>query len=133
MTDCDHTQFGECVFCGAVLEHTIIGFPKPRKRVEDPAYRTFVRGLVCCAILLDGPGHCRGDNVAHHARGGTMARKADDDTCICLCVKHHNDWHAASGPFTTWKKPRRTEWSEEYISETRSMWRQRLAYLDGAA
>lgn len=130
MTDCEHThtQHGECVHCGEIVEHLITSCPKPQKRVEDPAYRAFVRGLVCCAILLDGPGRCRGGTEAHHARGGTMGRKASDDTCIALCTLHHREWHAAAGPFATWKKPKRIEWSEEYISETRAMWRERKKY-----
>ena len=58
---------------------------------------------------------------AHHAgqRPG-MSKKAPDDTCIPLCLIHHENWHKANGVFKGWDKAKRREWADRQIIHTRA-------------
>ena len=87
--------------------------------MRDPAYLASVRQLPC---LLGVPGvHCYGRTHAHHAGRGSMGKKAPDDTAVPLCLKHHQDWHGASGYFKEMGQEARREWAEEAIMKTRAM------------
>lgn len=86
---------------------------------EDNAYRAYVRGLSCVVA----PHGCTGGIEAHHAgndRG--LGQRADDSTCIPLCLKHHTEWHAASGPFKTMKKQERRDWAKSAIERTQKQY-----------
>lgn len=85
---------------------------------KDAVYLRNVRALMC---IVGVPGvHCYGRTHAHHAgeRPG-MSRKAPDDTAVPLCLKHHEEWHNASGYFRHLDKDGRREWAEKAIAETR--------------
>lgn len=93
--------------------------PTRAKPGEDPAYLERVRGLACCARALSDKYRCSGATQAHHAgeRPG-VAMKCDDRETHSFCVRHHDDWHAARGPFREWTRARRRAWSDEMIART---------------
>ena len=67
---------------------------KYRQRPRDTARMLWIKSLPCCAqdvmLPLEHVGPCDGPVEADHAGGGSgMGRKADDSTCIPLCVRHH--------------------------------------------
>lgn len=83
---------------------------------EDREYLVRVRTLRCCAWPAGG---CVGPIQAHHAgRRPGVAMKAHDHTAIPLCLAHHGQWHAASGPFKNWRRADRERWSDEMIAAT---------------
>lgn len=95
----------------------------PPKRIggptDDPAYRDRVRRLGC---LLAHTGNCSGPPHPHHAgeRPGT-ALKAPDNTCICLCRRHHiEELHGLSGYFKGWTRGELRAWQDEMIAVTRA-------------
>ncbi len=95
---------------------------KPRRsgRALDPGYLEFVRGLPCCAPLNeDDP--CWGPIDPHHAGPHPMGRKADDDTCIPLCRKHHGDVDAFAGPFAGMSRWVRAEFYTREIARVRAL------------
>lgn len=62
----------------------------------------------------------------HHTRGIQRIRgfgeKADDRDSFPLCRTHHDDFHAARGPFKGWDKKKRTEWQTNMCLEYRAMY-----------
>jgi hypothetical protein len=99
--------------------------PRRSGRERDVAYMLWVKTQICCAPDEPGPvgvGCCSGPIHAHHAGKRAAGRKADDDTCISLCSRHHNDWHGAVGPFAGWTREQRREWADARIAETRELW-----------
>lgn len=103
-------------------------------RIRDRDYMLWVKTLACCAGALwieTGEGddvrrtseadRCAGAVQAHHAgtnRG--MSQKAEDRTCIPLCVLHHTEWHGAAGPFRPWDRERRRAWALQMIGQTQA-------------
>lgn len=89
-----------------------------RKAPRDFAYMLWVKQQPC--MLTGDPlaGECRGPVHAHHAgtRPG-VAMKAPDATCIPLCERHHDDWHACRGLFDATKEARRA-WADWAIEAT---------------
>lgn len=90
---------------------------------EDKVYTAWVRTRPCSARSMANAGDCFGGVQAHHAgRDRGLSQRAHDDTCIPLCVKHHQDWHSAAGPFRPLDKERRRQWSEQQIGAMRRLW-----------
>jgi hypothetical protein len=94
------------------------GAPGGGSMTEDQVYLRNVRGLPC---LLAWTKKCLGRVHAHHAgeRPG-MSRKAPDDTAVPLCVRHHVEWHDASGHFASLDKAGRRLWAEAAIVDTQT-------------
>ena len=93
---------------------------------EDRAYADWVRQQRC---LMAGADPCLGDVQAHHAglrQTGHDARRAHDHTCLPLCLKHHDAWHAACGVFLGWRKPRRRAWADDQVRRARARWERHL-------
>ena len=63
--------------------------PKP-KRVRDPAYLRWLRGLPCCACAYLGFVQ-QSRTEAHHVK--TRGSGGGDDTAICICKWHHQQFH----------------------------------------
>lgn len=65
----------------------------PRSLAKDPPKRDesfldFVRSMACCVCCAPAP-----SDPHHYGRHG-MGQKADDRTCVPLCRKDHDDFHA---------------------------------------
>lgn len=95
----------------------------PPKRIgsatDDPEYRERVRRLGC---LLAHTGDCAGPLHPHHAgeRPG-KALKAPDDTCVCLCRRHHiEELHGLSGFFKGWTRAELRAWQDDAIARTQA-------------
>lgn len=90
-------------------------------RVRDEAYMAWVRTLPC---VLQGGG-CLGAIHAHHAGVRAGGRKADDNTTIPFCARHHGAWHDGAFPFLGWIRQRRRDWATKRIAETQAAWHAR--------
>jgi len=78
---------------------------------KDVARLSRVRKLRCCLWLpIDPIDECMGQTEAHHPTGAGMALKSDDAFAFPLCLKHHAEFHNASGPFKSWDKAERRAW-----------------------
>ena len=78
---------------------------------KDLARLSRIRGLRCCLWLpIDPSDECAGSVEAHHPTGAGMALKSDDSKAFPLCMKHHREFHDASGAFKTWNKAERRAW-----------------------
>jgi hypothetical protein len=68
-----------------VLGKTLRKPPAKERRgpVRDPAYRTWLRTLACCACGIEGQSEC-----AHTGDHG-LSQKAADAQCIPLCAECH--------------------------------------------
>lgn len=80
---------------------------------EDPGFVAFVRQQQCLMAAHDP---CYGPVQAHHAgidKG--MSQRDHDTTCVPLCLKHHRNWHDASGLFKDFCKDERREWATTQI------------------
>jgi hypothetical protein len=86
--------------------------------VRDVDYMLAVKTLCCAAFDIDGD-MCAGPVHAHHAGVRGLGTKADDDTCVPMCLEHHGDWHDGRGPFARMTKAERAEWIAAAIVETR--------------
>ena len=66
-----------------------------------------------CAIgwFCDGP-----IQVHHHTGGRGRGQKADDSRTFPLCMKHHAEFHNASGHFRDWSKTHRREWQDMMVA-----------------
>ena len=74
--------------------------PRRSGRVRDPQFVSLVHQLGCdAATYIKDAGPCDGPIEAHHAGERPLGRKADDDTCIALCRRHHRDITDHTGAF----------------------------------
>lgn len=90
---------------------------------EDRPYVDWVRAR-SCIVATHG---CNGGIEAHHAgndRG--LGQKADDSTCVPLCVAHHREFHGATGYFKTMDKAMRRAWAKSAIERTQANYAQSL-------
>lgn len=79
---------------------------------EDPGHLALIRTLRC-AIGRD----CYGNIQAHHSTHGRgMSQKTHDHSVIPLCLKHHAEFHGATGRFKGWKKAERNGWQDAMVS-----------------
>ena len=90
---------------------------KPRRSARrlDPQYLADVRRLPCC-VGMD----CWGQVEADHAGQRPVGRKADDDTAIPMCRRHHQDRTDARGIFYGLQAGEMRRWCQERIEETRT-------------
>lgn len=78
------------VLAGAALaDGAFYPQPRPRGRIEDPAYLAWVRTLDCCAC---GPDQ-RTQTQAHHYGPRPKGRKTDDWLSAPLCALCHRHFH----------------------------------------
>ena len=94
--------------------------PRRSERVRDVAYMLRVKGLQCAADLLLGDGaRCSGAVEADHAGIRPAGRKADDNSCIGLCLAHHRARHDFAGVFRGWSREQMRRWLDAVIAWTR--------------
>jgi hypothetical protein len=70
-------------------------FPKPRGRVHDQRFLDWCHLQPCVLGNVAGAQPCRyigGMPEANHAGKRPKGRKADDDTCLPMCNRHHEDY-----------------------------------------
>ena len=96
---------------------------------EDPDYQDWIHDSPCCAVGLDGE-RCQGNTEVHHTGPRGLSQRAHDHTAIGLCLYHHACWHAASGPFKTWKKQQRREWSASVNTACRQTYLENRSHHD---
>ena len=80
--------------------------PKPRKPSETlriygtPARRKWIKSLPChVADCVKSCGPCEGEIVNAHAVSGGKSRKADANTIVPLCHRHHVMYDRYVAPF----------------------------------
>lgn len=107
------------------------------RRVRDDAFMGWVKTLRCCAadaaclaaelgeISYADAACSPGFVEADHAGPRGLGQKADDDTCIPLCAKHHRERTDFSGAFRSWDQRRMREWIEDMVARTRELWASR--------
>lgn len=104
--------------------------PRRSGRVLDPEYRRLVRKLPCVvrSLVLHSigsdeapmvPTKCTGKVEADHAGLRPVSRKADDDTCIPACNRHHFERTNFIGTFKGWSHDRMRTWLDAAITSTR--------------
>lgn len=100
--------------------------PKPMARAtakprpgEDAEHLANVRRLPCCARSLDA---CMGPIQAHHhTHGRGKGTKVADTETMPLCLKHHHDFHAATGAFKTMDQEARRAWQDAMVEQTKAL------------
>jgi hypothetical protein len=84
----------------------------------------------CLLRDVDGAGECEGWVIgvvdADHAGARAGFHRADDDTVIPLCSRHHRDRTESRGYFATLSKPERVEWRMRAIEAMQAKY---AAYL----
>jgi len=81
--------------------------PRRATRVRNAAYMAWIRTQDCAA---EGLSDCFGDIEADHAGRRGYGQKSDDTTCIPLCLRHHEQRGAFSGPFRYWTQDHMRRW-----------------------
>lgn len=105
--------------------------PRKSERKRDPRFLEFVRERPCIAMGLTDT-RCLGRVHAHHAGPRPHGRKADDDTCIPLCAKHHARYHDTGKVFPSLNKEEHRMWFEAAIRYTRDAYmRHAIKELEG--
>lgn len=92
------------------------------ERDRDFAFMGWVKQQTCVLHNVDGAGWCGGGSPfadADHAGERAGWRRADDDTCIALCKRHHRDRTERRGYFATWPWDRMRSWCDEQITKMR--------------
>ncbi len=85
--------------------------PKPNPAGHAPAHLAWIRQQPCCV--------CGGTFgvVPHHSTVGRgLSRKTSDRETMPLCVKHHREFHGASGYFGGWGKRDRRRWQNQMVA-----------------
>ncbi len=62
-----------------------------RRRERDLVYMAWVLTQPCLLRSVADAGPCYGRVQADHAGARALGKKAPDNTCIPLCLKHHHD------------------------------------------
>jgi hypothetical protein len=85
---------------------------------DDPKYLKHLRSLRCC--MFDG--QCTGVGVeAHHTtRGRGVGQKSSDTAAFPFCMRHHAQFHRASGDFEGWDRARRAAFQDEMSRKYRA-------------
>lgn len=76
----------------------------------DHKYRGWLRYQPCAAPEC---GRYPGNQAHHHTGHRGMGQKSPDRYMFPLCLQHHTDFHAGSGPFRGWNRERRRAWQDE--------------------
>jgi hypothetical protein len=103
---------------------------KHSERPRDFDRMAFVKTCPCLLRDVDGAGDCDGWVIgvvdADHAGARAGFHRADDDTVIPLCARHHRDRTASRGYFAMLTRPERRTWCKAAIEATRAKY---AAYL----
>ena len=104
------------------------GTSKYARRPRDLDYLAWVRTRPCAVrdllvlnAMLGIPfstNVCTAPVEAHHAGRRGLGQKADDNTAIPLCRRHHRELHDARGAFAGWTKAERRAWQDEQAALT---------------
>lgn len=98
------------------------GLPRASKyasRPRDWDRMGWVKTLPC---LASGMSQCFGPIEADHAGLRGVGMKANDDTCIALCQKHHRERGDFSGVFREWDRGKMRMWLDSAIENTRRLY-----------
>ncbi len=93
------------------------------ERERDFAFMGWVKTQPCrLRELQDAAGACSGSgwSEADHAGARAGFRRADDDTCIPLCNRHHRDRTTRRGYFAGRDWDWMRGWCDAAIAETRA-------------
>lgn len=105
--------------------------PAPRVKYADRPRDTprmcWVKAQPCCAALsmrasFPSIGPCEGVTEADHAGAHGMGNKADDDTVIPLCVRHHRAPGLAHLLYGHVEYGWLREWKDRMIARFRARW-----------
>jgi hypothetical protein len=77
--------------------------------VRDTPYMMWIKRWSCCARPF-ATTPCHGQVQADHAGRRGWGQKADDQTCIPLCRRHHRERDHFHGTFKTWDHDRMRQW-----------------------
>lgn len=90
------------------------------ERQHDSLYMDRVRRLLPCSAgdMLGDEARCEGRIEADHAGRKVAGRKADDQTCIAMCSRHHRERHDFSGVFRGWSGDEMRAWLDAQIGWT---------------
>ena len=103
--------------------------PRRSERVRNLSYLAWVHTLTCAASGLNG--HvCEGPIEADHVGPRPLGRKADDTTCIALCLLAHRQRTDHAGPFRAFTRDDMRRWVAEQLAITAAAW---AAHTAGAA
>lgn len=91
-------------------------------RKREPEYRRWIKLQPCCA---SGLSQCYGEVEADHAGRRPYGRKADDNTCIPLCQRHHEQRASFHGPFKTWNQAMMRLWLHGHILVYQAQYKRR--------
>jgi hypothetical protein len=96
------------------------------ERERDLAFMAFVKTLPCCLLHTPEAGPCsdrgRAWSEADHAGERPGFRRADDDTCIPMCNRHHRDRTERRGFFARRPWAWMRAWCDEQIANVRRLW-----------
>ena len=96
------------------------------ERERDLAFMGWVKTLPCCLRRERDAGPCssggRTWSEADHAGERAGFRRADDDTCIPLCSRHHMDRTIRRGYFAGRPWAWMRAWCDEQIAYTQRLW-----------
>lgn len=96
---------------------------KYRRRERKLDFMAYVLWLPCELRNVHGAGRCCGRVQADHAGLRSFGQKADDDTCIPLCEKHHRDRTDYTGYFKNWRGVRMRAWCDRVIHVTQGRYK----------
>ncbi len=93
-------------------------------RERDTPYMLWVKTLRCAAKTyampwrVDAETACYGVVEADHMGDRGLGRKADDRTCVPMCVAHHRERTDQNGVFKHATKDQLREWRASVIEDT---------------
>lgn len=95
--------------------------PRARRsgRVHNPHFLAFVHTLPCAARSVQGH-RCDGRIEADHAGERPVGRRADDRTCIPLCMLGHRERTDFAGAFRGFDRVHMRGWLDEQIARTQA-------------
>ena len=103
--------------------------PRRSERVCNLSYLAWVNTLTCAASGING--HvCEGPIEADHVGPRPLGRKADDTTCIALCLLAHRQRTDHAGPFRAFTRDDMLRWVAEQLAITTAAW---AAHTAGSA
>lgn len=106
--------------------------PRRSERVRDLAYLAWVHTQPCAARGVAGH-RCDGPIEADHAGERPAGRKADDATCIPLCMLGHRQRTDFAGPFRAWDRETMRGFLAAAIASTAAAYQRHQAALAAAA
>jgi hypothetical protein len=81
--------------------------------------------------------HSTNAPAEHHGKsfGGRRGKsqRPDDAHAFALCLRHHAQFHDASGPFRDWTREKRRAWQDEQVTAYRASYEASLETLEEAS